>query len=98
MRILIKIIFKILAIPLFFLFELLGLVANLILGIGTYVSGFVITIFVVLIIASVFMTYWPGVIVFGIVIAAMFLFLCAGMIVLNVLGGVRDYFGKVITG
>ncbi len=98
MRILIKIIFKILAIPLFFLFELLGLVANLILGIGTYVSGFVITIFVVLIIASVIMTYWPGVIVFGIVIAAMFLFLCAGMIVLNVLGGVRDYFGKVITG
>ncbi len=98
MRILIKIIFKILAIPLFFLFELLGLVANLILGIGTYVSGFVITIFVVLIIASVIMTYWPGVIVFGIVIAAMFLFLCAGMIVLNVLGGVRDFFGKVITG
>jgi hypothetical protein len=42
------------------------------------------------------MTYWPGVIVFGIVIGAIFLVLCAGMIVLITLGNMRDFFGRVI--
>lgn len=98
MRILIKLISKLISIPLFLLFGLLGLAANLLIGLGTYVSGFLVTIFVVLIIASVFMTYWPGVIVFGIVIAALFFVLCAGMIVLNILGNVRDFFGRVIIG
>ena len=96
MRLLFKIIAKIIAIPLYLMFGLLGIVTNMILGLGTYVSGFVISFFVFLVIASLLMTYWPGVIVFGIVIGAIFLVLCAGMIVLITLGNMRDFFGRVI--
>ncbi len=46
MRLLFKIIAKIIAIPLYLVFGLLGIVTNMILGLGTYVSGFVISFFV----------------------------------------------------
>ena len=98
MRLLFKIIAKIIAIPLYLVFGLLGLVINLILGLGTYASSFVISFFVLLVIISLLMTYWPGVIVFGMVIGAIFLVLCTGMILLITLGNMRDFFGKVIVG
>lgn len=96
MRLLFKIIAKIIAIPLYLVFGLLGIVFNMILGLGMHALGFVLTLFVVFAIVEILSSYWPGVIFMGVAIASIFLIVLIGAVVLQFLGDMRDFFRKVI--
>ncbi len=98
MRLLFKIIAKIIAIPLYLAFGLLGIVFNMILGLGMHALGFILTLFVVFAIMEILSSYWPGVVFMGVAIASIFLIVLIGAVALQFLRDMRDFFGKVIVG